>query len=426
MTINEKLNKILAFLVEHKDAFVNVNVIHKVVFQQTIPVDEAARLLSKIIKDGHVEAFEENTSVRYILETEMFLEGGGYGGIYKKVTEANSEGLNGNHQVIKADELSIVIPKVFASYAWGDLVHERKVMELVETLRKNGLDAQMDKMLSQQQTAINFKEMMVKGMQYDKVLVFLSPKYKDKADAFTGGVGTEFRIVINDMEKNPKKYILVSFDGRGNDLVPLALQGYDVVNLSSDGWWDVLIRKLTDQEQYVFSPVTGKPPVLPVHRVDALPIEKNAEEAIAIETTNIRQGNSSSSGGLYNFVEFDVQASFKNISGQSIKGFGYEIKIRKELMPELYNLPNVDGYLVIKKSVDNKLFNNQSVESDFMKIKIMSQHLPRIIGTNLTITVHSEFGSYAKEFPVNTLFATYRNAMNFGEKYPLGTPHMFQ
>ena len=79
---------------------------------------------------------------------------------------------------------------------------KEKVISFVEFLRNNGFEADMDIKLMQEETAIDFNRLMHKGiLKYDKVLIVLSDNYKTKAEAFEGGVGKEYRFIINDIEK---------------------------------------------------------------------------------------------------------------------------------------------------------------------------------------------------------------------------------
>ena len=92
---------------------------------------------------------------------------------------------------------------VAISYAQDSDEYNEKVIGFVDLLRKKyGYNAIMDQLLKQEQTAIDFNEMMSKLIaNSDKVIVLLSPKYKQKADAFEGGVGREYRIIIDEIEK---------------------------------------------------------------------------------------------------------------------------------------------------------------------------------------------------------------------------------
>ena len=80
-------------------------------------------------------------------------------------------------------------------------------------LRENGFNAVIDKLIAQKETAADFSKMMHQAFtEYDKVLVVLSKGYKEKAETFQGGVGTEYSLLIKDIESNVTKYILGSFE----------------------------------------------------------------------------------------------------------------------------------------------------------------------------------------------------------------------
>ena len=124
--------------------------------------------------------------------------------------------------------------KIFISYAWENELHNNKVISFCDALRKDfGYEAEMDRLLSQQESSIHFPEMMHKGIESsDKVIIVLSPKYKDKAETFLGGVGEEYRLIITEISKNKQKYILISFDGINDEWIPFGLKGRNVIDFS--------------------------------------------------------------------------------------------------------------------------------------------------------------------------------------------------
>lgn len=70
----------------------------------------------------------------------------------------------------------------------------------------------MDEYLKQKETAVDFNEMMAKMIpNANKVIVLLTPKYKERADQFIGGVGDEYRIILEEIKTCPKKFIFASF-----------------------------------------------------------------------------------------------------------------------------------------------------------------------------------------------------------------------
>ena len=69
-------------------------------------------------------------------------------------------------------------------------------------------DAIMDEYLKQKETAVDFNEMMAKMIpNANKVIVLLTPKYKERADQFIGGVGDEYRIILEEIKTCPNAII---------------------------------------------------------------------------------------------------------------------------------------------------------------------------------------------------------------------------
>lgn len=99
---------------------------------------------------------------------------------------------------------------IFISYAYDNEEHKERVESFTEMLRQMGFDAKMDSMLKAEYPDID--QMMTYGLKCDKIIIVLSPQYKTKADNSTGGVWKEFKMIADDLEINPKKYIFVSFD----------------------------------------------------------------------------------------------------------------------------------------------------------------------------------------------------------------------
>lgn len=151
---------------------------------------------------------------------------------------------------------------VAISYAQGGNEHNEKVIGFVDMLRgKYGYNAIMDQMYKQDETAVDFNEMMSKLIaDSDKVIVVLSTNYKQRADKFKGGVGKEYRIILDEIEKNPKKYIFVTFDSLTqiniDDIKPSALGNREIISLiDEEDNWNVLLAKLSDEPIYQFSEV---------------------------------------------------------------------------------------------------------------------------------------------------------------------------
>lgn len=163
----------------------------------------------------------------------------------------------------KGDE-SGMVDSVAISYAWIDDAYKERVIGFVNYLRENGYDAVMDELLKQRETAIDFNEMMAKMIpNAQKVIVFLSPKYKERADGFVGGVGLEYRILLNEISRVPDKYIFVTFENlsdiQPNDLLPNGLGSREIIeiDISSREWEESLFAKLSGTPIYRFEEVKG-------------------------------------------------------------------------------------------------------------------------------------------------------------------------
>ncbi len=92
---------------------------------------------------------------------------------------------NGENSFIKKNQ---TVTSVFVSYSWDTIDFQDKVISFVNFLRQNGFNADIDKRIMQDESAIDFNKLMHKGIRnYDKVIVILSSNYKKKAEAFEGG-----------------------------------------------------------------------------------------------------------------------------------------------------------------------------------------------------------------------------------------------
>ena len=153
--------------------------------------------------------------------------------------------------------------KVFVTYAWENEEFNNKILSFVEFLRSKGFDASMDKKKDQEESSINFNQMMIEGIQNsDKVLIVLTNKYKDRADKFLGGVWTEFKIILEDMKRNKNKYVFVYFGSlKRDEITPTAILGTSILNLKEDqdnNEFNTLFSKIKEENVLLFSDVNEK------------------------------------------------------------------------------------------------------------------------------------------------------------------------
>lgn len=163
--------------------------------------------------------------------------------------------------------------EVFVTYSWDNDEHSSKVLALTNFLRQNGFVAEVDRMLIQEESAIDFKSMMHQAMtKYKKVIIVLSEGYKKKAENFEGGVGNEYSLILSDFDINKDKYILVSFEGFGDNIKPLFFQNKEIINLEGYNPYSTekLFRKLMDSKEFSFSPVSASKPSLESKPIPAI------------------------------------------------------------------------------------------------------------------------------------------------------------
>lgn len=167
--------------------------------------------------------------------------------------------------------------KVFISHAWNNGKPEPKVLAFVNFLRENGYEAECDVLYQQKKTAIHFTEMMADGLRNsDKTIIVLSKNYKLRADDFRGGVGTEYRYIIDDFISNENKYILVSFNGRSTEIIPDFLRGRDIIDLETDekNEYRELFSKLSGTPKVEFVPVAEKQTIPKSYKIESFQTEK--------------------------------------------------------------------------------------------------------------------------------------------------------
>lgn len=172
--------------------------------------------------------------------------------------------------------------KVFVTYSWGDEKHNQRVMSFTNLLRLNGFDADVDRSISAQESAVNFEVMMTKNiLSSHKVIIILSEEYKKKADNFQSGVGKEYQYILSTIDSEKTKYILVSFvklvPENLNKVTPLGFKSREVVDLTVDeqNGFKKLFSKLRDSGTLKFDPVANS---LPTVQPEEIPVFTLAEQ----------------------------------------------------------------------------------------------------------------------------------------------------
>ena len=159
-------------------------------------------------------------------------------------------------------------PKVFISYAWGTKEYQDKVLSFATQLMGDGIDVVIDKWsLSEGNDTFAFMEKCVTDETITNVLMLIDPVYAQKADAHSGGVGTETQIISPKVyeEVTQDKFIPIVFerDETGKVCKPAYLQGRLHFDLSYTENYDAeymrLVRSLYGEETYKKPELGNKP-----------------------------------------------------------------------------------------------------------------------------------------------------------------------
>ena len=157
---------------------------------------------------------------------------------------------------------------IFVSYTQTTSERNAKVLSFVYSLRRDGYNATCDQILRTEQTSIDFGEMMYSSLtKATKVIVVLSREYKQKADGYLGGTGTEFRYISNHIDLEPRKYILVSLDGDHlpdySDILPNSFNKREVLEVLPDAPKNSLLYNALNDLPPVLIPPVSSHPVMP-------------------------------------------------------------------------------------------------------------------------------------------------------------------
>ena len=129
-------------------------------------------------------------------------------------------------------------PHVFVSYSWDDETHQEWVMGFTEKLRKNGIDARVDRYLTPGRDIVKFMQDEIR--ESDIVLVIITPNYKKKSESGTGGASYEKGIISHEIYNNQDtaKFIPVLKEGEFATACPDFMSGRKGFDFSTTEKYD--------------------------------------------------------------------------------------------------------------------------------------------------------------------------------------------
>lgn len=153
-------------------------------------------------------------------------------------------------------------PKAFVSYAWEDDDHKLWAKQLAERLRADGVEVLLDQWaLAPGDQLPEFMERAIRENDY--VLIVCTPRYREKSDERSGGVGYEGDIMTGEVvaSRNHRKFIPLLRRGGWSEAAPSWLRGKVYVDLSGEPYSEEHYQDLLST---LFNARSSAPPVGPV------------------------------------------------------------------------------------------------------------------------------------------------------------------
>jgi hypothetical protein len=166
--------------------------------------------------------------------------------------------------------------KVFISYSWDNIEHQRWVLKLASDLMKTyGIDVILDQYeLSAGKDLTHFMENSIE--KADKVLVILSPNYKTKAESRESGVGYETSMISQEIFESPitnVKFIPVLRVGNATSSAPKFLRSKLYHSMVDDKNYNYLLfdlAKIIYDNELIEKPELGPIPDFKTQNVDPI------------------------------------------------------------------------------------------------------------------------------------------------------------
>ncbi|HKZ38237.1 MAG TPA: SEFIR domain-containing protein [Chryseolinea sp.] len=288
------------------------------------------------------------------------------------------------------------IKEVLVTYSWDGDDHRLKVLGLTQNLRQKGFSADIDVKLLQEETAIDFTKMMHRSfVEYQKIIIVLSKGYKQKAESFKGGVGTEYRLMLSDIQKHPNKYIFVSLEPMSDSIIPLGIDGREIVDLKKPGNDEKLLRKLMDAPEYKFAEVAESKPFFTTKIIEPfLPVA--ASPSIVINDIITGRSLAQTQFRLIRLLKAPCRIEIKNTGSKTVTDAQIEVTMPKHLLEELYDY-SVNGNLITFLLPVKKLYSGQSYQTPEFHLLIRNTNV-HVINEVVTIKVYTEEGTSERAF----------------------------
>lgn len=290
--------------------------------------------------------------------------------------------------------------KVFIMYSWDSEEHKERVLSLWKTLRDNGFDAVIDRQVGQEFSSADFNVMMHRAItDYHKVVIVLSDGYAKKANAFKGGVGFEYSMLIKDIQEYHQKYILVTFDEINNGIFPAYLKGRDVTRLSDEADLKTLYRKLMDVPEFQIPEVsTLKPEFKPK---EILPLF--SKEGLVVSEIRAKSGAGSQKVGQLYFRHVQaISMIITNKSSKTIEGFKVKVEIPRSLAKYDPKAEIINNNRVFTVQDNQKIYPDDSSEIQCGETYIHFKDAEEAFNSEIRVTILWDGGKSEIRQPINS------------------------
>jgi len=253
------------------------------------------------------------------------------------------------------------VPKIFISYSWSSPEHEEWVLELAESLMKDGIDIALDKwQLREGDDPIIFMESMVNDPTITKIIMIIDEKYTDRANQRHGGVGTESTILSQELYSKRDKNKIVAVIAEPSAPKPTFYAGRLHVDLSNPDRYaeeyEKLVRWAYDKYKYEKPKLLGSAPSFIIAEDDQVVLFTNTQYRMAIDALEKGKSNSSSLVKQYldklylelpKFSISDEDSNVEEVFKQKLEHF----------QPHLYEFKKIVD-AVCTHSNDSKIFKH--------------------------------------------------------------------
>lgn len=155
------------------------------------------------------------------------------------------------------------VPTAFVSYSWDSDEHKQWVHDLATRMRSDGIDVTLDQWHAVPGDQLpQFMETAIRENDY--VVIICTPKYRDRSDSRTGGVGYEGDIITAEIAstRNHRKFIPVLRGPDWDSSAPSWIKGKYYLSLNTDPYAESSYSDLlaTIHQTRPTAPPIGRPP----------------------------------------------------------------------------------------------------------------------------------------------------------------------